>query len=30
MIQALTKAGGLVPAIQRYGNDVFGALAGGA
>jgi 3-isopropylmalate dehydratase small subunit len=29
MIQALTRAGGLVPAIQRYGGDVFGALAGG-
>jgi aconitate hydratase/homoaconitate hydratase len=30
MIQALTRAGGLVPAIQRYGNDVFGALGAGA
>ena len=29
MIQALTRAGGLVPAIQRYGNEVFGALATG-
>src|SRR6185503_3654616 len=29
MIQALTRAGGLVPAIQQYGNDVFGALAAG-
>jgi aconitate hydratase/homoaconitate hydratase len=29
MIRALTAAGGLVPAIQRHGRDVFTTLAGG-
>jgi len=27
MIQALTRAGGLVPAIQRHGQTVFSALS---
>jgi aconitate hydratase/homoaconitate hydratase len=27
MIQALARAGGLVPAIQRHGQSVFGTLA---
>jgi aconitate hydratase/homoaconitate hydratase len=27
MIQALTAAGGLVPAIQRHGTEVFAALS---
>jgi hypothetical protein len=29
MIQALQRAGGLVPAIQRHGRDVFTTLTQG-
>jgi hypothetical protein len=29
MIRALTRAGGLVPAIQKLGSDVFTSLAEG-